>query len=142
MRFLIGLISVFTSVILITFSSLFFDFDSLIEKLSAFVIFIFAGFLFLMGLNSFNIYYEYKRIINKGIKVKAKVIDISKSLISIENAPKYILEVIYEHPKNHKLYKTFVDFYGNENKDLRFKEDEYINVLIDPKNPEVVLYTN
>lgn len=141
MRFLVGLLSIILSVSLIVFSILFFDFSSLIEKLSASVAFIAATILLLFGIESLNIYYDYRRIINKGLKTKAKIVDISRSLISIEHTPQYILEVLYEHPKNHKLYKTFVDFYGIENKNLNFETNEYIDVLIDPKNPDIALFS-
>lgn len=141
MRFLIGLFSLIFGIGLIVFSILFFDFSNLIEKLCATFAFFLSTILILVGVNCFSTFYDYKRVLNKGLKTKAKIVDINRTLIAVKHTPKYILEVLYEHPKNHQLYKTFVDFYGIENKALDFKTNEYIDILIDPENPDIALYT-
>ena len=142
MRFLVGVLCLTFGLGLIIFSVLFFDFSNLIEKLCASVAFIVSTILILIGIDSFNTFFDYKRIMNRGLKAKARIVEINRTLIAVKHMPKYILEVLYEHPKNHQLYTTFVDFYGVENKRLEFETNEYIDVLIDPKNPDIALYTS
>ena len=140
MRYYIGLISVVASIALIIATIYIFDFSVLFEKLIAGFTFIVATFLMVFGINSITMFKQYKRILRKGVKTKARVIQIKRSIIGIKNAPKYILEVIYEHPSTHDLYQTFVDYSDEKKFDYKPNEDEIIDIVIDPNNPNLALF--
>lgn len=140
MRYYIGLISVVASIALIIATIYIFDFSVLFEKLIAGFTFIVATFLMVFGINSITMFKQYKRILRKGVKTKARVIQIKRSIIGIKNAPRYILEVIYEHPLTHDLYQTFVDYSDEKKFDYKPNEDEIIDIVIDPNNPNLALF--
>lgn len=143
MRFYVGLISLVLSFILIILTILLIDYTDLFEKLFSALLYIISAVLMLVGIRNISTFYGYKRILLKGVRVKAKVINVKSTILAVKNAPKFILEVIYEHPKNHLKYKTFVDFYGDsDHNKYNIKENEFIEVLVDPKDPSVALFSN
>lgn len=139
MRYYTGLISVLISITLIIGSIYIFDFTILFDKLIAGFIFIVAAILMVFGINSLKMFKQYKRVLRKGVKTKARVINIKRSILGIKNAPKYVLEIIYEHPLTHDLYQTFVDYTDQSKFDFKPQEDELIDIYIDPNNPNVAL---
>lgn len=142
MRFYIGVFSIICSIAIVIASILFFDFSDLFEKLSAFIFFAIAAGLFLVGTHNISIYLEYKRILKKGFKTKARIVHIKSTILAIKDTPKFILEVIYEHPFSHKHYQTFVDYYGEMKNNLSIRENDYIDVVIDPENPTIALLSH
>ena len=141
MRFYIGIICIITGALMMIASSIFLDFTILFEKLVAVLFFALSTIMLLFGLNNLYNYLDYKRVVKHGFKVKAKIIHIKSTVLKLKDSPKFILEVIYEHPFNHKSYKTFVDYYGEVKQNLNVSENEIIDVLIDPKNPNIALFS-
>lgn len=139
MRYYIGLCSVLASLALITATIYIFNFSVLFEKLLAGFIFIVATVLMIFGIHSITMFKQYKRVLRRGVKTKARVIQIKRSIIGIKNAPQYMLEVIYEHPLTHDLYQTFVDYTDEKKFDYKPDEDEIIDIVIDPNNPNLAL---
>lgn len=142
MRFYVGVTSMIFSIVLIISTILFIDYSDLFEKLFSALLYIISAILMLLGIRNLSTFYDYKRILMKGVRVKAKVLNVKSTILAVKNAPKLILEVIYEHPKNHLKYKTFVDFYGDaDHMKYNIKENEFIEVLVDPKDPSVALFS-
>lgn len=139
MRFYIGILSVITSIIILAGSILLLNFSYLFEKFVAMILFAIAGFLIISGVHNLTIFYQKRRIINNGYKTRAKIVKVQKTLLALKSAPNYILEVIYEHPQSHKNYQTFLDYYDEVSEGTNPNENQYIDILIDPDNPDIVV---
>lgn len=139
MRFYAGISMLILSILLLICSIFFFDYNVLFEKLLAASLYIIVAFLFMYSIKILSIYYDYKRIMSNGLKVKAKIINVTRALVDIKDAPNYILEVIYEHPLNHSIHQTFVDALEWNKLKKSPKVNESIDVIIDPQDPNIAL---
>lgn len=142
MRFYIGILSIIASLTILMVSFFLLDFSYLFEKMVATLLFILAGFLIISGINNLTIFYKQRRVILSGYKTRARIVKVQRTLLAIKSAPNYILEVIYEHPKNHKYYQTFLDYYESFAEGNNPSENQYIDIVIDPANPDVVMQTS
>ncbi|WP_313377279.1 hypothetical protein [Chishuiella sp.] len=87
-------------------------------------------------------YRNYIRLVKQGLKVKAQVIDIKRTLLGENNLPDYVVEVLYTHPSNKKVYYSEFEYSGDvfNNEDL--KKGHEVDILIDPENPNNIFYSN
>lgn len=139
MRFYIGILSIITSLIILTVPIFLLDYSYLFEKLVATLLIVVTIFLLISGINNLSTFYKFRKIKNSGYRTKAKIIKVQRTLLAIKSAPNYILEVIYEHPKNHKNYQTYLDYYNDSQMGKDFLENQYIDIIIDPENPDIVM---
>ncbi|MBS7333947.1 DUF1574 domain-containing protein [Faecalibacter bovis] len=139
MRFYVGILSIVICLLILAIPIFFLDFTFLFEKLVGTLLLIISGLFLISGINNLTIFYTKRKVLNKGYKTKARIVKVQKTLLAIKSAPNYILEVIYEHPKNHKLYHTFLDYYASISEEKNISENQYIEIVIDPKNPDFVL---
>ena len=140
MRFYVGVSSLLLSICILIFTILFFNYSDLFEKLFSFLLISFAVVLLLFSIRNLTTFFGYKRLIVKGLKVKARVVDVKRTIFSIKNSPNYILEVLYIHPKDHEYYKTYVDCFDVKkwNKNKVYKED-FVEIRVDPNDPSIAL---
>lgn len=99
----------------------------------------------LMGYLGFNFLFDYlnrTRLLKKGLKVKAHIIEIKRSLLGENHLPDYVVEVFYTHPNTEKIYYTEFEYFGDVNADERLKKGKDVDILIDPQNPENIYFKN
>ena len=81
-------------------------------------------------------------MINKGVKVKAHIVEIKRTLLNVNHLPEYIVEVFYKHPKDNQMIYTEFEYFGDVNKNIEIKKGKEIDILIDPQNPENIFFKN
>ncbi len=98
-----------------------------------------------MGYLGFNYLFDYlnhSRLIKKGLKVKAHIIEIKRGLLGENHLPDYIIEVFYKHPNTEKIYYTEFEYFGDVNANEILKKGRDVDILIDPQNPENIYFSN
>ena len=107
------------------------------------IVFLFCSLI--MGYLGFNFLFDYlnhSRLVNKGLKVKAHIIEIKRTLLGEKHIPDYIVEVFYTHPNTDKVYYTEFEYFGDVNSNEILKKGKEVDILIDPQNPENVYFKN
>lgn len=87
-------------------------------------------------------YRNYIRLVKQGLKVKAQVIDIKRTLLGVNNLPDYVVEVFYTHPDSKKIYYTEFEYSGDVNTNDMLKKGNEVDILIDPQDPNNIFYSN
>lgn len=107
------------------------------------VIFLLSSLL--LGYLGFNFLFDYlnhTRLVKKGLKVKAHITEIKRSLLGENHLPDYIVEVFYTHPNTEKVYYTEFEYFGDVNANEVLKKGKDVDILIDPQNPENIYFKN
>jgi hypothetical protein len=139
MRLNEGILGLLYSLSLIIFSVLFFDYTVSYDRFLLVILLVIAIIIAIPALKIILNFLKYKRVTKKGIKIKAKVIKVRRSIIGFKHSPKYILEVSYIHPKNNKSYQTRINYYEMIDLSNSIQENDIVSIYIDPKNPAIVL---
>lgn len=107
------------------------------------VVFLFCSlFIGYLGFVNLFDYLNHSRLLNKGVKVKAHIIEIKRGLLGENHLPDYIVEVFYKHPNTEKIYYTEFEYFGDVNANEILKKGKDVDILIDPQNPENIYYKN
>lgn len=107
------------------------------------IIFLFCSlFIGYLGFSFLFDYLNHSRLIKKGVKVKAHIIEIKRSLLGENHMPDYIIEVFYTHPSTRRTYYTDFKYFGDVNENEVLKKGKDVDIFIDPKNPENIYFKN
>lgn len=120
----------------------FLDFNQLFDKLLGFVILISSLLTAYFGVRRIFSFFDYNRIIKKGLKVKAHIVEIKRTLLSVNHIPEYIVEVFYKHPNTNQMYYTEFEYFGDVRNDVSIKKGKEIDIIIDPQNPNNIYFKN
>ncbi|WP_413532080.1 hypothetical protein [Empedobacter brevis] len=96
----------------------------------------YLGFVYLFD------YLDHSRLLKKGVKVKAHIIEIKRGLLGENHLPDYVVEVFYKHPSTKQIYYTEFEYFGDVNASEILKKGKDVDILIDPQNPENIYYKN
>ncbi len=120
----------------------FLNFELFFDKFLGFIILISSLTAAYYGGASITNYFDYNRIIKKGLKVKAHIVEVKRTLLIVNHLPEYIVEVFYNHPNDNKKVYTEFEYFGDVNKNTYLKKGKEIDILIDPQNPENIYFKN
>ena len=120
----------------------FLDFNQLFDKLLGFVILISSLLTAYFGVRRIFSFFDYNRIIKKGLKVKAHIVEIKRTLLSVNHIPEYIVEVFYKHPNTNQMYYTEFEYFGDVKNNVSIKKGKEIDIIIDPQNPNNIYFKN
>ena len=141
MKLYVGVSLVILSLGLVLLCS-FLDFNQLFDKLLGFVILISSLLAAYLGVSRILSFFDYNRIIKKGLKVKAHIVEIKRTLLSVNHIPEYIVEVFYKHPTTEEMYYTEFEYFGDVKNDVLIKKGKEIDIIIDPRNPDNIYFKN
>lgn len=136
MRFFVGFLSILVSILIVVFAVIFLNFSILFENLIAVICFIVSALVFYYGIWNLNKFYKNKRFRYGGIQVKAKILNIHRTILSMKNAPEFILEVSYTHPLSRENHVIHVDSYDKNFDQNKGNRTHSVNILVDPKDPK------
>lgn len=120
----------------------FLNFEFLFDKFLGFLILFSSLSASYFGVRNISDFFDYNRMINKGVKVKAHIVEIKRTLLNVNHLPEYIVEVFYKHPKDNQMIYTEFEYFGDVNKNIEIKKGKEIDILIDPQNPENIFFKN
>ncbi len=120
----------------------FLNFNLFFNQVLAFLLGIACILVFYIGIIHLIQYFQNNRLIKKGLKVKAQIIEIKRTLLGVNSLPEYIVEVSYKHPNNKKIYYSEFEYCGDVIHDKKVKKGNEVDILIDPQNPENIYFHN
>jgi hypothetical protein len=141
MKLLIGIVFITLSVSLVLLCK-FLNLYLIIDKFLALFIMIMSLFSAYFGLKNLTSYFDYNRLKNKGLKVKAQIVEVKRTLLNVNQLPEYIVEVFYNHPTDNKIVFTEFEYFGDLNKNRYLQKGKEIDILIDPQNRENIYFKN
>ena len=139
MRLYEGILRIVYSLLIVLILVLFFDFSVVLDWFLAFFLLTVSILLFLPGLKIVLYYFICRRIEKHKIKAKAKIVDVKRSILDLRNHSAYILEVLYYNPITKKDCLAYANYSGDNYEVNMLKENQAIDIYIDPKNSNVVL---
>lgn len=136
MRFYVGAINIFISLLIVGLTILFFNFSVLFENLLAALCFVVSALFFYSGIWNLNEFYKNRRVKENGIEVRAKIININRTILSMKNSPEFIIEVSYLHPFTKEVHRIYVDAYDKNFDQHQDTIEHSVQILVDPKDPK------
>ena len=135
MRFYVGIINILISITVLGIAIVFLDYSILFEKLFGVLCFVISAMFLYSAIWNLNVFYKNKRVKLNGIQVKAKILNINRTILSVKNSPEFIIEVSYVHPSTQEKYQIFVDAYDKNFDQRQDQIDHSVQILVDPKDP-------